>query len=395
MRVVNVNTHAIGTINFSAEFKTNLVLQLLKGEKELNVLAVENDIQPNLLRNWKKEFLANASLAFDNKREDNLREKLAEERKEKVEYAKKVAQLTMQVDWLKKNLKKLSDLTTRVNLVRNLSTTKEIPVSSGAKLLDINRTSVYYNGTPVSAEELECKAIIDHLHTDNPAWGARQMSAQLKLRGYNVGRRKAGRYMREMDITPIYPKMNLSKRMKQAKVCPYLLRNAVIDKPNQAWSVDITYITMKHGFLYLTAIIDWYSRCIVGWDIDDTLDTTMVINACEKAFKVAKPLIINSDQGSQFTSEKYRDFIRTNGIRQSMDGKSRWADNIMIERWFRSFKYEEAYLTEYANIKEAREKIGEYIYTYNFERCHQAINNQRPAEVYYPAMLLDDARAAA
>ena len=381
--------------NFSAEFKTNLILQLLKGEKELNVLAVENDIQPNLLRNWKKEFLANASLAFDNKREDNLREKLAEERKEKSEYAKKVGQLTMQVDWLKKNLKKLSDLTTRVNLVRNLSTTKELPVSTGANLLGINRTSVYYGGIPVSEEELECKAVIDHLHTDNPTWGARQMSAQLKLRGYQIGRRKAGRYMREMDITPIYPKMNLSKRMKQAKVCPYLLRNAVIDRPNQAWSIDITYIPMKHGFLYLTAIIDWYSRCIVGWDVDDTLDTTMVINACKKAFKVAKPLIINSDQGSQFTSDKYIDFIRNSGIRQSMDGKSRWADNIMIERWFRSFKYEEAYLTEYANLKEAREAIGRYIYTYNFERCHQSIGNKRPAEVYYPVMLLDAARAAA
>ena len=381
--------------NFSAEFKTNLVLQLLKGEKELNVLAVENDIQPNLLRNWKKEFLTNASLAFDNKREDNLREKLAEERKEKAEYAKKVGQLTMQVDWLKKNLKKLSDLTTRVNLVRNLSTNKELPVSTGAKLLGINRTSVYYGGIPVSEEELECKSIIDHLHTDNPTWGARQMSAQLKLRGYQVGRRKAGRYMREMDITPIYPKMNLSKRMKQAKVCPYLLRNAVIDRSNQAWSIDITYIPMKHGFLYLTAIIDWYSRCIVGWDVDDTLDTTMVINACKKAFKVAKPLIINSDQGSQFTSDKYIEFIRDNGIRQSMDGKSRWADNIMIERWFRSFKYEEAYLTEYANLKEAREAIGRYIYTYNFERCHQSIWNKRPAEVYYPVMLLDAARAAA
>ena len=381
--------------NFSAEFKTNLVLQLLKGEKELNVLAVENDIQPNLLRNWKKEFLTNASLAFDNKREDNLREKLAEERKEKAEYAKKVGQLTMQVDWLKKNLKKLSDLTTRVNLVRNLSTNKELPVSTGAKLLGINRTSVYYGGIPVSEEELECKSIIDHLHTDNPTWGARQMSAQLKLRGYQVGRRKAGRYMREMDITPIYPKMNLSKRMKQAKVCSYLLRNAVIDRSNQAWSIDITYIPMKHGFLYLTAIIDWYSRCIVGWDVDDTLDTTMVINACKKAFKVAKPLIINSDQGSQFTSDKYIEFIRDNGIRQSMDGKSRWADNIMIERWFRSFKYEEAYLTEYANLKEAREAIGRYIYTYNFERCHQSIGNKRPAEVYYPVMLLDAARAAA
>ena len=381
--------------NFSAEFKTNLVLQLLKGEKELNVLAVENDIQPNLLRNWKKEFLTNASLAFDNKREDNLREKLAEERKEKAEYAKKVGQLTMQVDRLKKNLKKLSDLTTRVNLVRNLSTNKELPVSTGAKLLGINRTSVYYGGIPVSEEELECKSIIDHLHTDNPTWGARQMSAQLKLRGYQIGRRKAGRYMREMDITPIYPKMNLSKRMKQAKVCPYLLRNAVIDRPNQAWSIDITYIPMKHGFLYLTAIIDWYSRCIVGWEVDDTLDTAMVINACKKAFKIAKPLIINSDQGSQFTSDKYSDFIRNSGIRQSMDGKSRWADNIMIERWFRSFKYEEAYLTEYANLKEAREAIGRYIYTYNFERCHQSIGNKRPAEVYYPVMLLDAARAAA
>ena len=381
--------------NFSAEFKTNLILQLLKGEKELNVLAVENDIQPNLLRNWKKEFLANASLAFDNKREDNLREKLAEERKEKSEYAKKVGQLTMQVDWLKKNLKKLSDLTTRVNLVRNLSTTKELPVSTGANLLGINRTSVYYGGIPVSEEELECKAVIDHLHTDNPTWGARQMSAQLKLRGYQVGRRKAGRYMREMDIAPIYPKMNLSKRMKQAKVCPYLLRNAVIDRPNQAWSIDITYIPMKHGFLYLTAIIAWYSRCIVGWDVDDTLDTTMVINACKKAFKVTEPLIINSDQGSQFTSDKYIEFIRDNGIRQSMDGKSRWADNIMIERWFRSFKYEEAYLTEYANLKEAREAIGRYIYTYNFERSHQSIENKRPAEVYYPVMLLDAARAAA
>ena len=254
----------------------------------------------------------------------------------------------------------MSDLTTRVNLVRNLSTTKELPVSTGAKLLGINRTSVYYGGIPVSEEELECKAIIDHLHTDNPTWGARQMSAQLKLRGYQVGR-----------------------------------RNAVIDRPNQAWSIDITYLPMKHGFLYLTAIIDWYSCCIVSWDVDDTLDTTMVINACKKAFKVAKPLIINSDQGSQFTSDKYIEFIRDNGIQQSMDGKSRWADNIMIERWFRSFKYVEAYLTEYANLKEAREAIERYIYTYNFERCHQSIWNKRPAEVYYPVMLLDAARAAA
>ena len=266
--------------------------------------------------------------------------------------------------------------------------TKEIPASTGACLLDVNRTSIYYKGTPVSEAELACKAIIDHLHTDNPAWGARQMSAQLKTRGYHVGRRKTRRCMNEMDICPIYPKMNLSKRMQHAKVCPYLLRNAVIDAPNQAWSIDITYIPIRHGFLYLTAVIDWYSRCIVGWEIDDTPDTRMVISALEKAFIVAKPRILNSDQGCQFTSQQYIDFVKQNGIRQSMDGKSRWADNIVTERWFRSFKYKEANLTQYSNIKEARSAIGTYIHIYNFERCHSALNYQTPATCYYPAMLL-------
>ena len=374
--------------NFSAKFKSDLVIELLKGEKDLNTLATENNIQPNLLRNWKREFLNNASAVFDDKREENLKEKLGEERKEKAEYAKKVGQLTMQVDWLKKNLKKFADLTTRVNLVRNLLTTKELPASVGASLLDINRTSIYYKGSPVSDDELACKEIIDHFHTDNPTWGARQMSAQLKARGYRVGRRKSRRYMNEMDIHPIYPKMNLSKRMQQAKVCPYLLRNDVIDKPNQAWSIDITYIQIKHGFLYLTAVIDWYSRCIVGWEVDDTLDTRMVLNALNKAFKIAKPQILNSDQGCQFTSQQYIDFVKENGIRQSMDGKSRWADNIMIERWFRSFKYEEAYLTQYNNIKEARAAIKQYVHTYNFERYHSTLDYHTPAKYYYPAMLM-------
>ena len=376
--------------NFSAKFKSELVIELLKGEKDLNTIATENNIQPNLLRNRKKEFLDKASVVFDDTREDNLKEKLALERKEKAEYAKKVGQLTMQVDWLKKNLKKHLDLTTRVNLVQNLLKTKELPVKTGAALLDINRTSVYYKGTPISQEELDRKSIIDRLHTDNPAWGARQLSAQLKKRGYQVGRRKMRRYMNEMGIDPIYPKMNLSKRMQQAKVYPYLLRNAVIDRPNQAWSIDITYIPIKRGFLYLTAVIDWYSRCIVGWEVDDTLDTRMVITALKKAFMVAKPIILNSDQGCQFTSNEYMNFLKENQIRQNMDGKSRWADNVMIERWFRSFKYEETYLTQYNNIREARKAIGKYMHTYNFERCHSALNNQTPASCYYPILLLDD-----
>ena len=283
--------------NFSAKFKSELVIELLKGEKDLNTIATENNIQPNLLRNWKKEFLDKASVVFNDTREDNLKEKLALERKEKAEYAKKVGQLTMQVDWLKKNLKKHLDLTTRVNLVQNLLKTKELPVKTGATLLDINRTSVYYKGMPISQEELDCKSIIDRLHTDNPAWGARQLSAQLKKRGHQVGRRKTRRYMNEMGIDPIYPKMNLSKRMRQAKVCPYLLRNAVIDRPNQAWSINITYIPIKRGFLYLT---------------------------------------------------------------------------------------------QYNNIREARNAIGKYVHIYNFERCHSALNNQTSASCYYPILLLDN-----
>ena len=364
--------------NFSAKFKSELVIELLKGEKDLNTIASENNIQPNLLRNWKKEFLDKASVVFDDTREDNLKEKLALERKEKAEYAKKVGQLTMQVDWLKKNLRKHLDLTTRVNLVQNLLKTKELSVKTGAALLDINRTSVYYKGTPISQEELDCKSIIDRLHTDNPVWRARQLSAQLKKRGYQVDRRKTRRYMNEMGIDPIYPKMNLSKRMQQAKVCPYLLRNAVIDRPNQAWSIDITYIPIKRGFLYLTAVIDWYSRCIVGWE---DLDTRMVITALKKAFMVAKPVILNSDQGCQFTSNEYMNFLKENQIRQSMDGKSRWADNIMIERWFRSFKYEEAYLTQYNNIREARKAIGNMCIhtTLNVVIPHSIIRHRHPA----------------
>ena len=280
------------------------------------------------------------------------------------------------------------DQTTKLGLLKSLSKTKEIPVSTGAMLLGINRTSIYYAGIAISDEELEAKAIIDRLHTENPSWGARQMSSQLKVRGYHVGRKKARRYMTEMAIDPIYPKINLSKRAHNAMILPYLLKNAVITRPNQAWSIDITYIKMKKGFLYLTAIIDWYSRYIVGWELSDTLDTFYVMEACKKAFKVATPEIINSDQGSQFTSDDYKQFIKNNRIRQSMDGKSRWADNIMIERWFRSLKYDEVYLTEYNNIKEAREGIAKYIHTYNFERNHSAIGYKTPAYMYFPAQLL-------
>lgn len=280
-------------------------------------------------------------------------------------------------------------------MVKDLLISDELPVSTGARLMGINRSSVYYVKSGVSQDELVCKAEIDKIHTENPAWGSRQITKQLKRKNFKVGRRKVRRYMQEMCINAIFPGPNLSKRLQYAKVVPYLLRNAVIIRPNQAWSIDITYIALKHGFIYLTAIIDWYSRCIVAWEIDDTLDTDMVLRACRKAFRVATPEILNSDQGSQFTSNEYKQLLKSNGVRQSMDGKSRWADNIMIERWFRTIKYEEIYLTQYTNIKEARKAIRQYINIYNFKRIHSSIGDRVPAEAYYPALLIEAARKVA
>ena len=392
---------------FSSQFKADLCVELLKGEKDLNSLASENSLLPNLLRNWKKDFLEKCSKAFDDTSENYWKEKYLAEHREKEDYARKVGQLAMQVDWLKKNLRRLLDQDTKTSLLQSLSKSracasgrereKKLSVRIAAGLPGLNRTSIYYKhrNNKSAEEELACKALIDRIHTDNPSWGARQLSKQLRLQGFKAGRFRTMRFMREMGIDAIYPKMNLSKRQKKAQILPYLLKNVDIKRPNQAWSIDITYIPIKHGFLYLTAIIDWYSRCIVGWEEDDTFDTRMVIQAVRKAFRIAKPEILNSDQGCQFTSNEYKTFLLENHVLQSMDGKSRWADNIMIERWFRSFRYEEAYLTQYNNIREAREAIRIYVKKYNFERCHSAIGGVPPALVYYPAMLLEAARAAA
>ena len=294
---------------FSSQFKADLCVELLKGEKDLNSLASENSLLPNLLRNWKKDFLEKCSKAFDDTSENYWKEKYLAEHREKEDYARKVGQLAMQVDWLKKNLRRLLDQDTKTSLLQSLSKSracasgrereKKLSVRIAAGLPGLNRTSIYYKhrNNKSAEEELACRALIDRIHTDNPSWGARQLSKQPRLRGFKAGRFRTMRFMREMGIDAIYPKMNLSKRQKKAQILPYLLKNVDIKRPSQAWSIDITYIPIKHGFLYLTAIIDWYSRCIVGWEVDDTLDTRMVIQAVRKAFRIAKPEILNSDQG--------------------------------------------------------------------------------------------------
>jgi len=263
--------------------------------------------------------------------------------------------------------------------------------------LGIGRWEAYKKAKAPDPERLEreetLKRRIDYWHTKLPCAGTRKL--RKLLRGEDkleAGRKLIKRLMDEMGIYVIYPKPNLSKPGKEHKKFPYLLKNMSIRFPNQVWSIDLTYIPMKHGHMYLTAIIDWHSRFIVGWALSDTLDTAPVIVALSSAMdKYGIPSIINSDQGTQFTSDAYINTLKENGIRQSMDGKARWVDNVIIERWFRSLKTECVYINEYASPRELRAGIGEYIRDYNDLRPHEGLGYETPAAVYRSAFTACDA----
>ena len=215
-------------------------------------------------------------------------------------------------------------------------------------------------------------------------FGTRSLKRKLeKEDGIKIGRKLIRRYMREMGIYAVYPKPNLSKHGKEFKKFPYLLKNKAIFLPNQVWAIDITYIKMGRKHMYLTAIIDWFSRFVVGWALSDTLDTAPVLEAVRTAIaRYGTPAIINSDQGSQFTSNEYTEYLAAQGIRQSMDGKARWVDNVIIERWFRSLKCECIYINEFETLQMLRYGITDYINLYNYERPHSAHDGAYPIEAY-------------
>lgn len=230
---------------------------------------------------------------------------------------------------------------------------------------------------------------IDYWHTVMPYVGSRKIVVLLQKEGYSVGRKYVRGCMSEMGIHALYPKPNLSKRNFKESTVPYLLRNFNASFPNQVWSVDITYIPLHRSHMYLTAIIDWCSRKVVGHSLSDTLDTTSVIEAVKAAIKThGVPAIINSDQGTQFTSKEYKSLLKQCGIRQSMDGKSRWADNVLIERWFRSLKTEKLYISEYHSPRELRKLIQEYIREYNEIRPHESLGNRTPSEAFSDCFLI-------
>jgi putative transposase len=249
--------------------------------------------------------------------------------------------------------------------------------------LGLNRTGLYYRAVEPSAEEVALKHRIDELYTESPFYGSRRITACLRREGQLVNRKQVQRHMREMGIEGIAPKPNLSLASLGHKVFPYLLKGLAITKPNMVWGIDITYIRMLQSWMYLVAIIDWYSRYVVSWELDQSLEVDFVLLAVERALSQAKPEIFNSDQGSQFTSQAYITLVEGAGVRISMDSKGRAFDNIFTERLWLTVKYEDVYIKGYTTPRETRMGIGSYMAFYNDKRVHQALAYRTPAEVHF------------
>ena len=259
---------------------------------------------------------------------------------------------------------------------------RPLPLSRQAELLSISRSSLYYRPVEPSQREITLKRCIDEIFTQYPFYGYRRIHQQLLHEGFALNRKTVQLYMREMGLEAIYPGPNLSKRDLQHRVFPYLLKGLSITKPYQVFGTDITYIRLKGGWLYLVAIIDWYSRYVVSWELSDTLEEEFVLKAVNHAFAKGRPEILNSDQGSHFTSPQYTKMVLEAGVKVSMDGRGRALDNVFTERLWRSLKYECVYINEFENPKEARRLIAEYFEFYNNIRLHQSLNYRTPAQVH-------------
>ena len=273
--------------------------------------------------------------------------------------------------------------------------THPLPITRQAQIVNISRGSVYYEAQPVSDADLKLMRRIDELHLELPFAGTRMLRDLLGAEGFAVGRKHMTTLMRRMGITALYRKPNTSRKAPGHTIWPYLLRTLAITRSNHVWAMDISYIPMARGFVYLAAVIDWHSRRVLAWRLSISMDTAFCTEAVEEAIsKYGKPEIFNTDQGSQFTSSAFTGLLLEHGIRISMDGKGCWRDTVFIERVWRSIKYEEVYLHAYETVSAAREGIGRYINFYNTRRPHSSHQARTPDVVYFASLPQPSAEAA-
>ena len=258
----------------------------------------------------------------------------------------------------------------------------QLSIARQCELLGLSRSSWYYKPLEVPSYELELMRLIDEQYTLMPFYGIRRMTAWLDREGHHVNHKRVGNLMRRMGLEAIYPKPKLSQRNDEHKIYPYLLRGLEINRPNQVWSTDITYIRLHRGFVYLVAVMDWFSRYVLSWSVSVTMDVHFCLEALENALSRGKPEIFNSDQGAQFTSREFTGVLLDAGVRISMDGRGRVFDNIFIERLWRSVKYEEVYIKDYADVLACIQGLRTYFFLYNDQRLHQALGYKTPRQIY-------------
>lgn len=378
---------------YSAEQKTKIVLELLKEEETVAQIATKYKITSQSIIKWKKQFLENASLAFEPaKAVQEFKSEIKSKDEEIAELQKQLGKSVVEKEWLSKKLKSSVSSKERKTLIEN---GLELTISTQCKLLGISRSSHYYKPIQTSKVDLEIIHTIDEIATDNSEYGYRLIHQQLLEEGYSIGKDRVLKYMQFMGIQAIYPtKKRLSSiKNKEHKIYDYLLkeywtntqrtRQVYVPTPNEVWSGDITYIRINGGFMYLAAIIDWHTKAVLAYKLSNSMDATLATDVLKEALiKYPKPKIFNSDQGSQYTSYEHTQTLKQCGIKISMNGKGRSIDNIVIERFFRTLKHGNIYISDYQSIKELKEGIKAYIYKYNFKRFHSAIGYKKPMNMY-------------
>ena len=383
--------------NFSAEYKTKIVLELLESEETISQISKKYEITAKTIQNWKKQFINNASMAFEPaKVVSEYKTEIEELKAQNDELAKALGKATIERDWAVGKLNGL-DITNKRSLVD--SKLNKLSMARQCELLNINRSMLYYQPKVMSLYNKTIIDRIDEIYTENPDYGYRYMHKHLLEEGFYIGRDRTLKYMSIMGLEALYPKKKKTVSMQDGshKIYPYLLepywsqskgnRSVYVPRSNEVWSGDITYIRTSNGFMYMAAIIDWHSKAILSYKISNSMDSTIATDILKEALdKYPAPLIFNSDQGSQYTGSEHISILQEHGIQISMNGKGRSVDNIIMERFFRTLKYNCIFINEFKNISELKEGINSYVDKYNNKRFHSSIGYKKPMNVYLNAL---------
>ena len=376
---------------YSAEFKSKLVLELLKNERTLSEIASDNNITPQNLQGWKKTFLDNAVIAMEpSKVVKEYKDDLAKSQQENEMLTTLIGKVTIEKEWLEKKLKSLASSEKRTMIEPKLNA---LSIRLQCQLLGLNRSSIYYQKSEY-IKKAQIQERITAIFEETPIYGAAKVHQQLLQDNIKVSLNTVASYRKEMKLHAVLAvkQVNTTIPIKSHKKYSYKLRGLAISRANQVWSTDITYIKVKGGMVYLAAIIDWHSKAVLAHKISNTMDSTLVMDVLNDALtRYDKPEIFNTDQGSQYTSEIHTARLKKEGITISMDGKGRATDNICIERFWRSAKCECIYLNEYNSISALKEDVNDYITFYNHKRFHHTLDYKKPMDVYSESILSSSA----